>query len=118
MAGKATKRSVYLPPKILREMLEEAAREDRSLSWIVQEVWLVAREELRKRPGTAPRPPPAPLEPKPAPVMTKPPPAPPPVVASPKPVQPRVTCMPPVAQAPRAPVRSLLDDLPDPLPRR
>ncbi|MBI5531414.1 MAG: TIGR04563 family protein [Deltaproteobacteria bacterium] len=36
---------------MLQEIKEEAARLDRSLSWIVQRAWKIARPELRKLPS-------------------------------------------------------------------
>lgn len=37
---------------MLGEIRVEAGRLDRSLSWVVQRAWKVARHELRKFPGT------------------------------------------------------------------
>ena len=51
MAG-GVKQSLYFPEKMLTEMQREAKRQDRSLSWIVQQAWKVARGELRKIPST------------------------------------------------------------------
>lgn len=45
------KRSLYFPDNILREMQEEAKRQERSLSWIVQYAWRVARAELMRLPS-------------------------------------------------------------------
>lgn len=42
--------SVYLPEPILGEIQTEAERRERSLSWILQKSWKMAREELRKLP--------------------------------------------------------------------
>ena len=52
--GKADKRkqSLYFPEAMLAEMRGEAARLQRSLSWIVQRSWKVARGNVRKIPGT------------------------------------------------------------------
>jgi uncharacterized small protein (TIGR04563 family) len=38
------KQSLYFPREMLEEIRNEAARLDRSLSWIVQRAWKVARE--------------------------------------------------------------------------
>lgn len=38
------KQSLYFPREMLDEIRNEAARLDRSLSWIVQRAWKVARE--------------------------------------------------------------------------
>jgi uncharacterized small protein (TIGR04563 family) len=47
------KRSLYLPDEHLSEMLHEAKRQDRSLSWIVQQAWLVARDDIKSLPSVA-----------------------------------------------------------------
>ena len=44
------KQSLYFPEEMLEEIKEEAARLDRSLSWIVQRAWKIARAEIRKLP--------------------------------------------------------------------
>jgi uncharacterized small protein (TIGR04563 family) len=45
------KQSLYFPDEMLREIMKEATRLDRSLSWTVQQAWRVARQELRKFPA-------------------------------------------------------------------
>jgi uncharacterized small protein (TIGR04563 family) len=55
------KQSLYFPEETLREIMLEANRLDRSLSWMVQQAWRIAREQLRKVPSLdhverAPRP--------------------------------------------------------------
>jgi uncharacterized small protein (TIGR04563 family) len=45
------KQSLYFPDEMLREIMKEATRLDRSLSWTVQQAWRVAREELKKFPA-------------------------------------------------------------------
>jgi uncharacterized small protein (TIGR04563 family) len=45
------KGSYYFPTNMLEEMQVEAERQDRSLSWILQQAWKIARGELRKIPG-------------------------------------------------------------------
>jgi uncharacterized small protein (TIGR04563 family) len=45
------KQSLYFPEEMLREIEIEAQRQDRSLSWIVQQAWKIARAELRKIPS-------------------------------------------------------------------
>jgi uncharacterized small protein (TIGR04563 family) len=42
------KQSLYFPEEMLREIAAEGARQDRSLSWIVQKAWKVARQEIRR----------------------------------------------------------------------
>ena len=38
------KQSLYFPEEMLKEIQEEANRQDRSLSWVVQQAWKIARE--------------------------------------------------------------------------
>ena len=45
------KQSLYFPEKMLEEIKEEAYRLDRSLSWIVQQAWKIARDKLREMPS-------------------------------------------------------------------
>jgi uncharacterized small protein (TIGR04563 family) len=42
------KQSLYFPKGMLEEMHAEANRQDRSLSWIVQQAWKVARAEIHR----------------------------------------------------------------------
>lgn len=52
MAGSdKRKQSLYFPEDMLKEIQEEAARQDRSLSWIVQKAWKIARKEILKYPS-------------------------------------------------------------------
>lgn len=45
------KQSLYFPESMLQEIKEEAARLDRSLSWVVQRAWKIARVEIKKLPS-------------------------------------------------------------------
>jgi uncharacterized small protein (TIGR04563 family) len=45
------KQSLYFPESMLTEIKEEAARLDRSLSWVVQRAWKIARLEIKKLPS-------------------------------------------------------------------
>jgi uncharacterized small protein (TIGR04563 family) len=45
------KQSLYFPEDMLREIQHEAARQDRSLSWIVQKAWKIAKNEIAKYPS-------------------------------------------------------------------
>jgi uncharacterized small protein (TIGR04563 family) len=45
------KQSLYFPEEFLREIQSEANRQDRSLSWIVQRAWQLARGEIARIPG-------------------------------------------------------------------
>jgi uncharacterized small protein (TIGR04563 family) len=49
----ARKQSLYFPEDMLQEIQKEANRQDRSLSWIVQRAWRVARKELQARPSVS-----------------------------------------------------------------
>lgn len=52
MAGSdKRKQSLYFPEDMLKEIQQEAARQDRSLSWIVQKAWKIARTEVKKYPS-------------------------------------------------------------------
>lgn len=48
------KQSLYFPEEMLLEIKNEASRLDRSLSWVVQRAWKIARAEIKKSPGTNP----------------------------------------------------------------
>jgi uncharacterized small protein (TIGR04563 family) len=62
MSGDNRKQSLYFPEDMLEEIQREAQRQDRSISWIVQQAWKVARADIRKLPSVndvyMPRPPP------------------------------------------------------------
>ena len=45
------KQSLYFPEEMLEEIQREAGRQDRSISWIVQQAWKVARGDIRKMPS-------------------------------------------------------------------
>lgn len=45
------KQSLYFPEEMLIEIQREAMRQDRSISWIVQQSWKVARGDIRKMPS-------------------------------------------------------------------
>ena len=48
------KQSLYFPEEMLEEIQREATRQDRSLSWIVQQAWKRAREDLARFPTVPP----------------------------------------------------------------
>ena len=50
MAAKE-KVTLYFPSNLVEEAKAEADRQDRSLSWIIQMAWMVAREHLQTMPG-------------------------------------------------------------------
>jgi uncharacterized small protein (TIGR04563 family) len=43
-----SKQALYLGPDVLRELREESARLDRSMSWLVREAWRIARDTIRQ----------------------------------------------------------------------
>jgi uncharacterized small protein (TIGR04563 family) len=45
------KQSLYFPEEMLKEIGDEASRQDRSLSWIVQKAWKAARKEIMSVPS-------------------------------------------------------------------
>jgi len=46
------KQSLYFPEDMLKEIQHEAARLDRSLSWIVQQCWKISRGKLKEFPSS------------------------------------------------------------------
>lgn len=46
------KQSLYFPEEMLAEIQAEADRQDRSLSWVVQQAWRLARGEILRFPST------------------------------------------------------------------
>jgi uncharacterized small protein (TIGR04563 family) len=51
------KQSLYFPEEMLQEIGAEATRQDRSLSWIVQKAWKVARKDIMNIPSVEGPPP-------------------------------------------------------------
>lgn len=47
------KQSLYFPVDMIEEIQAEANRQDRSLSWLVQQAWKIARNEIARFPTTA-----------------------------------------------------------------
>lgn len=45
------KQSLYFPEDMLEEIKMEAARQDRSLSWVVQAAWKIALSKIRAFPS-------------------------------------------------------------------
>lgn len=50
MAAKQ-KLTVYIPDEMLDELKQEAARQDRSVSWLIEHCWHISRRQLRRYPG-------------------------------------------------------------------
>jgi uncharacterized small protein (TIGR04563 family) len=46
------KQSLYFPEDMLAEIQQEAARLDRSLSWVVQQGWRRARAQIKAFPSS------------------------------------------------------------------
>jgi uncharacterized small protein (TIGR04563 family) len=51
------KQSLYFPEDMLKEIGDEATRQDRSLSWIVQKAWKAARKDIMSIPSVEGGPP-------------------------------------------------------------
>ena len=47
----ARKQSLYFPEDMLTEIQREAERQDRSMAWIVQQAWKLARAEMHRIPS-------------------------------------------------------------------
>lgn len=45
------KQSLYFPEAMLQEIKEEAARLDRSLSWVMQRAWKLSKADIKKLPS-------------------------------------------------------------------
>lgn len=45
------KQSLYFPVSMLSEMQREAERQERPLSWIMQQAWKLSRERIQSYPG-------------------------------------------------------------------
>jgi uncharacterized small protein (TIGR04563 family) len=45
------KQSLYFPEDMLKEIKFEAQRQDRSLSWIIQKAWNIAKVDVAKYPS-------------------------------------------------------------------
>ncbi len=53
MAGRPSRRqALYFPAEMLEELQRESQRQDRSISWLIQQAWKVARAEMRSMPST------------------------------------------------------------------
>ncbi len=50
-AADKRKQSLYFPEDMLTEIQKEANRQDRSLSWVVQQAWRIARNDIKKFPS-------------------------------------------------------------------
>jgi uncharacterized small protein (TIGR04563 family) len=51
MASQKKKVTLYFNATMLAETQREALRQDRSISWIIQAAWRLARDEVKRMPG-------------------------------------------------------------------
>ena len=51
MNGSKKKQSLYFPVEMLSEMQQEAERQERPLSWIMQQAWKLSRDKIQTYPG-------------------------------------------------------------------
>ena len=51
MKGDKKKQSLYFPVEMLSEMQREADRQERPLSWIMQQAWKLSRDKIQHYPG-------------------------------------------------------------------
>lgn len=51
MASDKRKQSLYFPEEYLDEIRAESIRQDRSMSWIVQKAWEIARDKVIQFPS-------------------------------------------------------------------
>lgn len=49
--GDKRKQSLYFPDWMLEEIKNEALRQDRSLSWIIQQAWKIAKPTIQQFPS-------------------------------------------------------------------
>ncbi|HLK91105.1 MAG TPA: TIGR04563 family protein [Polyangia bacterium] len=49
--SKRGKRTLYFRPTIIEELAKEANRHDRSVSWLLQRAWKLARQEIKSVPA-------------------------------------------------------------------
>jgi uncharacterized small protein (TIGR04563 family) len=51
MSSPKKKVTLYFSASVLGETQHEAIRQDRSISWIIQAAWRIARDEVRRLPS-------------------------------------------------------------------
>ena len=51
-SGRTRRQALYFPAQMLAELQGEARRQDRSISWLIQQAWRFAYSELQKIPST------------------------------------------------------------------
>jgi uncharacterized small protein (TIGR04563 family) len=52
VAGQSRRQALYFPTEMLGELQAQAMRQDRSISWLIQQAWRIGRTELQRVPGT------------------------------------------------------------------
>lgn len=53
MAAQPSRRqALYFPADTLEELQLESRRQDRSISWLIQQAWKIARTDMRAMPST------------------------------------------------------------------
>lgn len=50
-AAKRGKRTLYFRPTVVEELAKESVRHDRSVSWLLQRAWRLARDEIKSAPA-------------------------------------------------------------------
>lgn len=50
--GQTRRQALYFPADMLAELQGESGRQDRSISWLIQQAWKIARSELHRIPST------------------------------------------------------------------
>ena len=51
MKGDKKKQSLYFPTEMLDEMSKEADRQERQISWIIQQAWKLSRDRIMTYPA-------------------------------------------------------------------
>ncbi len=62
MMSQKKKVTLYFNAAMLAETQKEALRQDRSISWIIQAAWRIARDEVKRMPAGAAAGAPTPLD--------------------------------------------------------
>jgi uncharacterized small protein (TIGR04563 family) len=52
VAGPTRRQALYFPADMLAELQAQSMRQDRSISWLIQQAWKIARAELHRIPST------------------------------------------------------------------
>ena len=50
--GQTRRQALYFPAAMLADLQGEAMRQDRSISWLIQQAWRLSRSELQRTPST------------------------------------------------------------------